>query len=301
MRKNEKSAYWALWALCVFFGNTFKMLALRARYAHVLRRIRRRAKGTPVRVLFLVNETSKWKCQSLYDAMEKSGRYEPVIVVTQADVDWYLPDVVRRKNYDATVQFFKERRMHVEDGFDWNTRGLKCLFDFSPDIVFYQQPYRYGETHRPDFAALEALTCYVPYYVPNYGDIEVDYGMFFHKCLWRYIILDKEWKRLFARKNHFWSYAGKIVGLGHTMLDNLPYPTDEIPSDGCVIYAPHWSIDHPKNDNFENYSTFLWTAKPILEYAKAHQQIKWVFKPHPRLRFTLERTGAWSNEEIEAY
>ena len=281
--------------------NIFKTLSLRARYAYVLHRIRNYPKGQKIRVMFLVNETSKWKCQSLYDAMEKSGRYEPFIVVTQADVDWYLPDDVRRKNYDATARFFAERKMRVEDGFDWNTRELKCLFDFHPDIVWYQQPYRYGETHRPDFAALEALTCYVPYYVPNYGDIEVDYGMIFHKCLWRYFIMDEEWRRLYRGKSHVWSHAGEMLGLGHTMLDNLPYPTDEIPSDGCVIYAPHWSIDHPKNENFENYSTFLWTAKPILEYAKAHRQIKWVFKPHPRLRFTLERTGAWSHEEIDDY
>ena len=62
-----------------------------------------------------------------------------------------------------------------------------------------------------------------------------------------------------------------------------------------VIYAPHWSID----DNRTNYATFEWNGKYILEYAKKHPEIKWIFKPHPSLKLRLETQKIMTNEEIE--
>ena len=45
-----------------------------------------------------------------------------------------------------------------------------------------------------------------------------------------------------------------------------------------IIYAPHWSI---ASGIF--YATFQYNWKFMYEFAKAHQEISWVFKPHPLL------------------
>ena len=38
----------------------------------------------------------------------------------------------------------------------------------------------------------------------------------------------------------------------------------------------------------------------ILNYAKMHPEINWVFKPHPTLKTALKRIG-WTTESIENY
>lgn len=297
---SQVSPCWLIWAACFRLESIFRTLSIRFRYGYVLHRIRGHQAGQKIRVVFLVNETSKWKTQSLYDLMEKSGKYEPIIALTLADIDWALDYIAQRDKYEANRKFFESRGMRVKDAFDWRTRTPIDILSFEADIVWYQQPWNYSEWQRPGYASLTALTCYVPYFVANYGDFEMDYGKAFHKELWRYFILNKDWERLYRKRCHFWSHAGKILGLGHTGLDYLSVSEDRFAGD-YVIYAPHWSFDHPGNVNVESYSTFLHTGLPILKYAQKHPQIKWVFKPHPSLRMALERSGAWSKEDVDAY
>ena len=64
-----------------------------------------------------------------------------------------------------------------------------------------------------------------------------------------------------------------------------------------VIYAPHHSIVATTL----YYSTFPWSGKYILEWAKFHPEFKWVFKPHPRLKTSLVQSKIMSEEEIEEY
>ena len=43
-----------------------------------------------LKVIFLVNEISKWKAQSLFDLMSQEEKFEPVIALTIADVQKHL-------------------------------------------------------------------------------------------------------------------------------------------------------------------------------------------------------------------
>ena len=87
----------------------------------------------------------------------------------------------------------------------------------------------------------------------------------------------------------------KVVG--HTQLDY--YLTNKNPKNpkNYVIYAPHWSINYPQ----ENYATFEWNGKEILDFAKLHPEINWVFKPHPILKHRLLTQNVMNAEEIENY
>ena len=64
-----------------------------------------------------------------------------------------------------------------------------------------------------------------------------------------------------------------------------------------VIYAPHWAI---KDIGFK-YGTFEWSGQYMLNYAKSHPEIKWLFKPHPILFKTLVDTGLYTTQEAEQY
>ena len=64
-----------------------------------------------------------------------------------------------------------------------------------------------------------------------------------------------------------------------------------------MIYSPHWTVGGLGHC----YGTFEWSGKFMLEYAKSHPEIKWVFKPHPILFKSLIDTGIMTKEEAEEY
>lgn len=277
-----------------------QVLRVKCNYAIDLQKVLQRAKGRKIKVIFLVNELAKWKTQSLFDLMDRSESYEPYIGLTLANIDWGLSYNDKMAKYEANKKYFLDRGMRILDAYDFNRGVTMSLEQYEPDIVWYQQPWDIAEVQRPDTVSRYAITGYIPYFVQNYGSFGIDYNQVFHRELWRCFIVTKQWERYFRRKCGFLSHAGKLLGLGHTALDALKSCGAE-ECKGYVVYAPHWSIDCPGNENFENYSTFLWTGKPILEYAKAHPEIKWVFKPHPTLKSTLKQSKIWSTEEVDAY
>ena len=282
-------------------AHAFDISVLRCNYAIVLQRIRQYGGKRKIKVIFLVNEVSKWKAQSLYSLMEKSKTYDPYIGLTLADMDWHLSTSDQEEKYLANRKYFSIKGMKIVDAYDIDKRLPISLRKYTPDIVWYQQPWGIAEEQRPNYVSYYALTAYIPYYVPNYGHIGIDCNHDFHKELWRYFILNKEWENFYGRHFALFSHAGKLLGLGHTGLDPLRSQSGVKENERCVIYAPHWSIDCPGNENFENYSTFLWTGIPLLEFAKEHKEIQWIFKPHPTLKRTLLKTGVWSKEKIESY
>lgn len=277
------------------------ILFVRYCYYYNVQRLRKRKKDKKIKVLFLVNEVAKWKAQTLYDLMEESGLYEPEIALTFPDryLEFTSEELIRK--IKENHHFFEQKGMRVIDTIDLKCMSPILLDSFKADIVFYQQPWSVPKGQRPKDVAFTSLTCYIPYYVANYGLYAVDYALTFDKNLWRYFILSKEWERYYKRFNHFWSYAGALIGLGHTALDWLTSRQTCDDVGDYIIYAPHWSIDCAGNENEQNYATFLKNGRNILSYAKAHPNIKWVFKPHPVLMTVLEHSGVWTHEEIKTY
>lgn len=293
---------------CVSLDNRTKIKKAQKRYPKIISSIRNNNEGK-MKVVFLVNENSKWKTQSLYDAFLHSENYEPVIALTIADTQKKLPAEEKVKCLEENYKFFSERGMNCI--YAWNTKTDRAvnLKDFNPQIVFYQQPWYLPKIQMPDAVSKFALTCYVPYFVPNYGILNMDY-FDFHKFLFRNYVLNNDWEKIYKE------YAGEDYGdniraIGHTMLDGIYLNKEEDNNDtdkkkkedepDYVIYAPHWSIPYPGNENDENYGTFLWNYKLILNYAQNHPEFNWIFKPHPTLKLALQRTGLFTQSDIENY
>lgn len=250
---------------------------------------------TKIKVLFLVNEISKWKSQSLYDEMAKNSRFEPVIALTISDIQVKLPDEEKEKIITDNYNYFKSKGMNVVYAYD---TALKTL---NPDIVFYQQPYSMPRNQDIPEVSKYALTCYIPYYLPDYQNFDLDCEHNFHHNLFRFYVLNEELASTY--KSHLQAkeiFNGNIKPAGHTVLDTYKNFRNNENKD-YVIYAPHWSITHKNNDNNINISTFMETGAIMLEYAQNHPEINWVFKPHPTLKTALKRIGEWSNEQIENY
>ena len=259
-------------------------------YSKIIQRIKN--KQGKIKVLFLVSENSKWKAQSLYDLMAESEKFEPIIALTQITKTHHGKDNTRnelKENYD----YFSSKKMNVLYAYE-NNKYID-LKDFEPDIIFYQQPWYISSKQSPQKTSKYALLCYIPYYVMNYGG-EMDYSQPLHKYLFRHYILNKDWADLYSDL----SGLKNFVPTGHTMLDAYILNKNKCKKN-YVIYAPHYSFPHPKNENAVNYGTFLKNGYAILEYAKAHSEINWAFKPHPQLKFSLLKSGITPSEVEEYY
>ena len=265
------------------------------RYRKIIQKIRKQ--NGKINVAFLVNEISKWKTQSLYDLMKQSELFNPVVALTIADKQRQLSPKQQKEILKQNYNYFHSKGMDCIYFYDFKKNKPVSLKSFNPRIVFYQQPWDIHKLQSPKEVSKYALTCYVPYFVPNYGILYMDCEQPFHKQLFRYYVLNEEWEKIY--KDDIGNCSGDIKGLGHTVLDYFYLHNGETKND-YVIYAPHWSIYHKNNPEEEHYSTFDVNGETILEYAKNHPEINWAFKPHPTLKIALKNIG-WNEEKISNY
>ena len=243
-----------------------------------------------LRVCFLVSENEKWNAQSLYDAMEKSEDFYPFVVVTR------LLNMWGRSSFQHNVEFFKNCCENVEVGFDEQTNRSIDLKSFKPDIVFYQQPWDIYKNQSPVYI----LDCALPYYFP-YGIGSVSACLQchlenFYLALQKHFVFSEEEKNQCVDICDCLDLNTSVVG--HPKLDVYNNYDERSFRKKYVIYAPHHSF--PK-DSLLNYGTFDWSGKYILEWAKSHPELNWVFKPHPSLKQTLLNSKLMTPNEIRKY
>jgi CDP-glycerol glycerophosphotransferase (TagB/SpsB family) len=123
----------------------------------------------------------------------------------------------------------------------------------------------------------------------------------FHTYLAYHFVLNEFEHKIGSSLRNLWNFSGDLVTTGHTMLDEFFMHPIEKTQKSCVIYAPHFTFSHPKNECIVHYSTFLDYGAYILEYAKQHPEFNWVFKPHPVLRVALIRSGVWTEKQVDDY
>ena len=266
-------------------------------YARVLKRIRAKPTDEKIRVLFLCGEPAKWKCQKLYEAMRDSGVFEPVVGLTawNGQSEKIIPsdddlDAFHRK---AEAFFDSLGDSHVRTYALHPRRGLD-LAGFSPDIVFYSEPWAPIENQLSEPVSAFALAFFIPYFTPSHGDVKWESRQPLHRFLYAYVTLNEYWARTFRKGLRPWSHSARFLGLGHPALDFFLRRSADSSRGKCVIYAPHYSFPGPATGNrgyVYPFSTFDSTGAAILAYAQAHPEFNWVFKPHPLLRGHLVRSG----------
>lgn len=247
--------------------------------------------------MFLMGTTSKWKCQTLYKALEASGDFEPFVALSRMDIEAEMSHDEFLGRLEEKRAFCRQNGLTFVEAYSIEANKPLELSAFSPDIVFYPVPWSIPENQSPQLVSNFALTCYVPYYVVCHDGAEMDSQQELHTLVFIYFTSNRYWSDFFNRKRYGWPIAGTFVGVGHPMLDCYAEAEKQFSRNDYVIYAPHFSI----LDIAERYSTFLENGWFILEYAKTHPDIKWCFKPHPTLSFALAKYAGWTQEQIEAY
>lgn len=273
---------------------------LRFKYKSTIFRLRRVYGRRKIIVAFCVSEIAKWKSQILYDRLANTDNYYPVIFVYPSPLDFGRKEFTLETLLHEKLVYFTNKGMNVVN--IWNDVSNQCVIpeESQPDIVFYQQPWDIPPFPSPSEIADFALTFYIPYYLVNNFNLELELGQVLHRQVFGHVVQNEEVASLYDSMLKRKHYGGNRLGLGHTIVDNITTRIFPEESD-YVIYAPHFSFPVTGTDRFVTYSTFLDNGKLILDFAKQHSEIKWVFKPHPRLKLELKNTGVWSDVEIESY
>lgn len=275
-------------------------LLLRLKYVRTICRLRRNYGRRKIVVAFCVSEISKWKSQILYDRLAQTNTYQPVVFVYPSPLDFGHKEFSVEALLDEKYAFFADKDMDVVK--TWDVVSNQCILpeEAQPDIIFYQQPWDIPPFPSPSKIADLALTFYIPYYLINNFNVELELRQSLHRQVFGHIVQNEDVVSFFESKQKRNHYGGQLLGLGHTIVDNLTTRMFSEEPD-YVIYAPHFSFPAIGVKRDVTYSTFLDNGKLILEFAKQHSEIKWVFKPHPRLKFELKHTGIWSDEDVESY
>lgn len=263
---------------------------LEENYKQVLKRLK--TKKTKIKAVFLVSENQKWNWQSVYDDMVKSSDFEPLVLITNIYLkkknDIRLSQTTIQDNYN----FFKNRNMNVEYAFDLNANSYIPLSKFKPDIVFYQQPWNIHPSQSIVKVSEYALTCYVPYGIPV-CDIGSEYDINFYRIVWSYFEINQNMYNFLENKDK--TLVKNHIVCGHPKLDI--YFNENNNNENYIIYAPH----HSFFPSHLNLATFKWNGEYILQYAKEHPELKFVFKPHPWFKVTLIKRHIMTPEQADKY
>lgn len=246
----------------------------------------------PLNVVFYVYDESKWKAQSVYDLMVQDERFNPKIVVAkncavEGNANYQTIEDVKR-----CYEFFKNKGMNVEYGYDIEKDDFIPFQKFKPDIIIYSHPWYVYKTQGPVVCSKFALTFYIPYFIPA-SEQWHEYGLRFHQYLFRHYVPTDLIKDFYA--NNMPNKGKSLKVVGHPILDS--YLDSEQKEKKYIIYAPHWTVC---GDNLR-FGTFEWSGKRVLEFAKEHRDLNWVFRPHPLLYKFVITSGFMTKEEIDNY
>jgi CDP-glycerol glycerophosphotransferase (TagB/SpsB family) len=227
--------------------------------------------------------------------MQKHPRFTPVLGI--CSVEESIND------YYTLLSYAQEKGYEYVDLM--NDKAYKRLWKSKVDIVFYQKPYIEQLPSQLHFKYhLSSLYCYVYYGIHN-SNVSYNTNLELYRILWHNyyenpgVAEEKKQAMIFGQE--------AILVTGMPMFDSLlcdkaTYPDPWIKQSQIkkrIIYAPHHSLPNDAAAGIE-YSTFLDNADFMLEMAiKYKNSVQWVFKPHPVLKFKLEKI--WGEERTNAY
>lgn len=286
-------------------ANIMRVNISRFRFYRIKNRIKHKvSNGGKIRVVFVFDDPSKWKCQSLYEKMCASALFEPMIVISyrKVFVDEGLDALKRRMS--ANEAFMKGLGNEYLKINDIERGTIESLMPLDPDFVFFQEPWEQSKSQSPWGVSSYALPCYIPYSMDwgmpvgtkNFHDMPDFHRLLAYEFIWdeSMRITQNKWVRKLVS-------AGTQIVSGHPTLDWFLKERDHNPDVLRVIYAPHFSLMGDKYPWPFKAGTFEWNGYAILDFAKKHPEIKWYFKPHPGLPLRAVQCGFMTEDEVKDY
>ena len=242
-------------------------------------------------VYFLAVSDGKFVYDTIYREMEKKDIFSPkCLLIHKKDMEFGI-----HKNYIS--ELLHEKEVLECSGYDvivpydeyWRPMALE---DLDIDILFLFASYLDIEPcfFKDKMISPFYLTCFVNYAMRNVNLNDWMYNNDIVNSSWINFVESYDVLREFAKKSYFGTR--NIVVSGYPKLDNYVRGNDELWElrkkgfEKVVIYAPHWSMH---NKGWLNLSTFHFYYDLFEKLMEEHEDILFVFKPHPDIALHLRK------------
>lgn len=270
-------------------------------YAKAIKLIRQ--KTTPLKIVFIVNDSSGWKYDSVYKMMDQDVDFEPMILV--CPLVSHYSESQATDIFHHTFSFFSEKGYRVMKACDKVYDESIGVDELKPDLIFYSSLWTdYIHPKYNEKSLRKYLKGYVNYGFSNTID-SWGYASAFHGLMWRYFaecedirtialqVQPREMQNMVVTGYPIYDEYQSAVG-DDSMWKNADKKYKRI------IWAPHHSIEG--HDGLLKLSTFLEIAEEMLAFAESHHDLfQFVFKPHPLLKQALYDHPNWGKKKTEDY
>ncbi len=274
---------------------------LRARAA------RNRASGKPIRVLFLCHLGSVWgKVEPVFRELESDPRFDVDVVGLPYRHSSFGDD----EFHDGGVIDFLRDEVGVEPiaAHDAATNSWLDLQALAPDYIFYPTPYenQYPPSYATAVTKYFSRLCYVPYYGTEImrGEVlEITHPHSFYANL-AFAFVSHEEERRVVQRAHGNATGGLVAPIvGAPMLDAIFGPGTSPPSAEAwnfpdasdrvrVLWTPRWRVQEG-TCHFPDYSEHL------LDFARRHPEMDFVFRPHPLMLENFVANGLMARSAVD--
>jgi len=229
-----------------------------------------------IRILFVLQNLSEWKTETLYLEMKDHPRIEPLLGITLC-----LETPGEENNI---IKYCEEK------GYEYTTLNPKknLVSQVHPDFIIHQKPYIDQIDKKYRVSKNLSAPCVLIHYA-THTTME-SFGINSYLSL-------RSWKNFFENQSTLDAHKKKhrlgginFLATGLPFMDKLTLSADQFSDpwpakDGMkrIIYAPHHSVP-PHFKKGYNYSTFMENGEFMLEMRKKFEdKVYFVFKPHPLL------------------
>jgi hypothetical protein len=252
-----------------------------------------------IRVAFLPLYTEAWdSLAEVYERMRKDERFEVRVF-----------SIKRKLTGDPDFHGQQEAHDYLVSKNVANTMlsSVEELKDFAPDYTFINYPWQrnYEEQYRAEQLVKFTKIAYVPYFllpmVTEPWDVGVAghyYRQRSHQLASLIFTQDRNTKRAFEltqRGNKYVKFTGS------PKIDSMLRRARKVKKVARGRYRIIWAPHHSYGPLWLNFGTFAQMHNEMLEFARTHQDVDIVFKPHPFLLGTMTDRGLMTQQQVDAW
>ncbi len=269
------------------------------------KRIKRNAKKR--RVGFLCQYIPAWnKTKLVYDSMKEDERFEVFLICIPSGIEnqeLLDPDLARNDTYEYFIQHGYQAINALIGKNEWLD-----LCNMRLDYIFYPRPYN-SYMPRPytsnRVSRYSKICCLMYGMIMTKQDIEIMLVRDFFRNVYCYFAENEYSQKINQGKLWFTHKLGlqKTVYFGMPALAQILEARmesnkawDFSKNSFRVMWTPRWTTDPGLGGtNFFHYKDVL------LKYAREHEDIDFLLRPHPMMFENFVRTGEMTEEEVRKY
>ncbi len=268
---------------------------------------RRHSNATgPIRVGFLCQFIPAWsKLMPVYQQMRSDDRFQPVLICVPSNIEnrELVGQTEQNDTYDYFLSQGYSQAISAWDGENWlNLATLKL------DYIFYPRPY--NDFLPPSYdSAVVSRYCRICLVMYGMSMTEQIIDTVMERSFFRYVYCYFAESPYVGERNRKMGRFLHSLGLQKSVYKGLPGMEEIAAKRDAVssawdfsqnsfrmIWTPRWTTDPALGGtNFFEY------YQALLDYARTHETMDFLFRPHPLALENFQKTGEMTTRQVQDF